>query len=655
MPRFGGGYHRSTDALTLSRGFPLQLPLSSDYWVPFFWGLVILASWLGWGQVAQRLLGLGARRIDWGLRGGWGLAVTLMIGGLLQLPRFATQNILMILALIGAAIWALTLYSELRAPAARLRLLSGVRRQRILLYIPLLILLLFLYATSVQAFDVNWWDDLPAYLVMVKRLQQTGAILDPYSWRRLATYGGQQLLDAQLLAGGTLFNIDILELGLAKILFVGLLLGMVTRKGMLRIWQHGAIAAVLLLLLFVPVPHLNTQSEMTGVVLSLTLIRTLLRARPRNRHAYHLAAAAGVVGAGISTLRMNFVPAAVLAIAFTYLLRLALEPRAWKSHLAQLGIAAAAFTAALLPWCLILYQSSGSLFFPLMLGTQRPEYKILAAPMNLLEKLRWLGDFARHPQALALIVPVFVIALRRRRWRTELPIYLAALLTMAMTILAFNRSDFENLYRYTFPIVFGSAAAAILPGLLTPVRRRDFVASSAAVLFMGIVFLPAGIAFFRDDRVTLWTRMDKSPLWSVVKSIPFYQEAQASIPPGQPVFVAASMPNLLDFIRNPLFICDAPGAASPDPGLPIFQGSQAVKAYLQHKGIHYLLIVDPNEDLTNFSRQRWTYAKEHADSQPDTFKFAYPFTLTFLDDMEELSKSEDLLYSDHALRVIHLK
>lgn len=225
---------------------------------------------------------------------------------------------------------------------------------------------------------------------------------------------------------------------------------------------------------------------------------------------------------------------------------------------------------------------------------------------------------------------------------------------MGMTVLAFNRSDFENLYRYTFPVVFGSAAAAAVMGIASA-RRRELAAAGVAGLFLAVVFLPAGMLFLWNDRARLWGKMEQSPLGSVARSVPNYRSAQEAIPAGEAVFVAAAMPNLLDFTRNPLFVCDAPGAASPDPGLPIFEGSGAVKGYLLKKGIRYVMFVDPNEDLTNFSRAMWQRAKEHPESMPETFRFAFPFTLAFLDDMEELGKSEEVVYRDRTLCVVRLR
>ena len=47
---------------------PINNELVYGYWVPFFWGLVVLANFLGWGSAIQRAASL--PETDWGLRCG---------------------------------------------------------------------------------------------------------------------------------------------------------------------------------------------------------------------------------------------------------------------------------------------------------------------------------------------------------------------------------------------------------------------------------------------------------------------------------------------------------------------------------------------------------------------------------------------------------
>ena len=637
-----------------------------EFWIPFLWGLIILISWIGWGDLVRRVLFPNKNYVpaDWALRAGWGMSATLAIGGWLALFHACNQIAVTLLVLVGATVAALSLYTRLRQKPTRLRLLARLRPRCTLYFLPLALLLLFLYATSVRTRDVNWWDDLPAYLVFSQRLLQTGTILDPFSWRRLSTYGGQQMFDAMTFSGATFFSVDILELGLAKIVFVGLLIGRVGRAA--RPWQRVVTLLLATLFVLIPVPRVNTQSQMTGVVLFLTLLRTLDLAGNR-RPPFRAAILAGVVGAAVSTMRMNFVPAAVIGIALAFLIRALLAPARWKQQARALLLAGAGFTLALLPWTLVLYQSSRSLFYPLMRGTERPDFTFISAGLNTAEKIRWLADFCAQPICLVLLLPV-LLAFARRYWKNELPLYAAALFTTAVTVLSFTRASYASLYRYSFPALFAVACALILSAAtrgagsawgagilpagysakrLWPAR---LTAAFAWLIIAALTLLhaPAAARWLWQDRAALWSD-DTTPLVQVAQAQRLYRDAQNAIPAGKPFLAAVSYPSLLDFSRNPIVSVDAPGAASPDPGMPLFAGGPAVKAYLKNLGIDYMMLVDENSDLTLFSRKAYT------DTHDPEFDFTRRFSLQFLDDVKDLLGSEDLRFSSNSVRVIHLK
>ena len=82
------------------------MPISSEvvygYWIPFFWGLVVLASFLGWGSAIQRAASL--PHTDWGLRCGWGMAFTAVLGGFLANWSLAARPVLIAMVASGAVL-----------------------------------------------------------------------------------------------------------------------------------------------------------------------------------------------------------------------------------------------------------------------------------------------------------------------------------------------------------------------------------------------------------------------------------------------------------------------------------------------------------------------------------------------------------------------
>ena len=69
--------------------------------------------------------------------------------------------------------------------------------------------------------------------------------------------------------------------------------------------------------------------------------------------------------------------------------------------------------------------------------------------------------------------------------------------------------------------------------------------------------------------------------------------------------------------------------------MPIFQGADAVKAYLKKLGIEYVIYVDPNVDDTHMSCAVWSQGPTHPDP---AFRRLYRFNLAFIDDMEQLGR-----------------
>src|SRR5580692_1551191 len=68
------------------------------------WSVLILLSFVGWGSIANLWLTKG-RRVDWGLRAGWGMAFVMLVGGYLTLVHAARRPVLIAQVVIGVAAW----------------------------------------------------------------------------------------------------------------------------------------------------------------------------------------------------------------------------------------------------------------------------------------------------------------------------------------------------------------------------------------------------------------------------------------------------------------------------------------------------------------------------------------------------------------------
>lgn len=650
-----------------------------SYFLPAVWGAVLLASWMGWGRIACRVLRLG--RVDWALLAGWGMAVTLAMAGALMLFGLANEAGMSAIAAIGAAGFLVEAIVRAASGRGRRRWGAMLRPRRILPLLPAMLLLCVFYATSVQMHLADPWDDWSAYFPMAKRIAQTGTLIDPFSVRRILTFGGQQVLDVQVLAAGSFLNMDILEQGLAKIVFAGLLWGVFRRAGVRSTGRRWLAGMLLFTFLLIPVPHVNVNSEMTGTVLFLALLATFqngqLAMRPMRR-----ALLVGLVAAAFATMRMNYVPAAGLAITLTYAAQFLRPRRQGRRVIAEWAGALAVFALLLVPWSVVLHQSSGTYLYPLFRGTQRPEYDYLHAHLSPGQTVHWVGRFLAIPgippleglpakiQAptlgvLALVLPV-VLAFGRRFRRAELPFYLAALATAAATLVTYTLTDYPTLYRFIFPTLFALCAAVLGRAVLMAGRLHAAVLPLLllALLIAADLFRPTydssgqydhySFAAMAADDWNAWFDRKGNTALIAESHGGEYARAQAAIPRGQKIFVASTYPALLDFSRNPIFSMDMVGGASPAPGMPLRDGPEALKAYLLNQGIDYLIFTDPDADTAHLSRKVWQQAIDGPEATP-AFRRVAPFNLAAIEDFAALARTQETLYQGGTLRVLRLR
>ncbi|MGN6367665.1 MAG: hypothetical protein ACTHN5_05345 [Phycisphaerae bacterium] len=619
---------------------------SAEYWAVFVWGVVVLASWVGWGELVRRVAGVSVGRVGWAMKAGWGMAAVLGICGFLEWAGIGDQVALVIVVLAGVIVWGLDAWNRQR------QWMAGMRETRWAAYVPVIVLLVYCYATSVVAFDYNWWDDLPNYLVYVKKILATGTLMEPFSLRRLLTYGGQQTLQGMVIAAGNFLNADVVELGLGRILFARLLLEMVRPAGKRAVWGGAIVVFLLLLVPHVPATSLNTHSEMTGVVLMVVLVQTLGMAG--SSRETRMAGLIGVIVAAICTLRVSYFPAAILPVGLFYLLHLAARPSQWKAYVGNLVVALGCAGILLLPWALMLYRSNGTLLYPLWHGDARPEYAYFNAGLSSAGTVKWVVGFLGYPMGLVLMLPLALAEVGRFR-RVELPVAIGVVLSVVMTLMSFTLTEYVHIYRYVFPLVFAIAAVLLVRAV---VQRRSVLLRVVAwgmVAGIGVLNVAPGCAWLFGERGKVWTAESASPLGAVVGSEKAYRAAQGAVPPGERIFSATSFPVLFDFARNPIWIADVPGAVSPGSGMPIFEGAGAVARYLKGLGVSYVVFTFPEEDRTLYSKAYWEpiFSGERK-ALPDEVQCSR-YNVAFIRCMEGMPEQGEVVYRSRTLCVVKLR
>jgi hypothetical protein len=567
-------------------------------------GLILLASWAGWGAAIHRLV-LRGGVVDRGLHAGWGLAFTLLVGGVLNLTEAISPLSILVFLAAGLTLLAWDVYRRRRRFAASL--LATVRRARrdwllSALGGAALTMLAAGYAASVCSTHFNDHDDLQAYFVFPAKMIQTGALgPDPYSERRILSLGGMSFLHAIVLSVADPKYFRIVDPGIALLLSVALLAGMAR---VARTHRWAALLAVLLFVL-IPSPAANVTSSLTGLSLFLTLFLTLYRTSVRSPSgplmALRNAVPVALTASALCSLKTTHVLAAALLIAAVYCVRGGTR-RQWSSALGEASLVAGLTLLFLAPWMVSLYRSNGTLFYPLLgRGFRGSVYGSYWAPTT---SLTFGNAFAMlRPTLLDLkAIPLVILgagALLRsdigeRRW---VLVGWAVAAAISLLVMPWALSGALESYRYSFAFlnaaIFTLAMFAFPSGAgwrrWRPEWRRAW---PVGVLGLGVLAMAQSHSGATHSSSLLKTiregvKDSQNPHF-MLRYVRRYARMQNALPEGVAVLTRLQYPFLLDFTRNQVLIADYPGGSSPPPGMPFFQGGDRLAAYLCQRPIRYL-------------------------------------------------------------------
>ena len=205
-----------------------------SYFVSFSWGIWILISFIGWGTAINRLL-FPQHRVDWGQRAAWGIAWSVIFGGLLNVTWTISQAAILIYICSGALYGIIDAWRNKASLANKLnQLIKACQSNKFLALGTFIALLLafWQYAGCVYSYTFSGLDDYHAYFVFPQKMLQIGSLgADPFSDRRLlSALGGQSFLQAlsfSVLDERTGYLIDP---GCALLVTLGLIIGYCQRK-----------------------------------------------------------------------------------------------------------------------------------------------------------------------------------------------------------------------------------------------------------------------------------------------------------------------------------------------------------------------------------------------------------------------------------------
>jgi hypothetical protein len=424
--------------------------------------MAVLISWIGLGWGLHQFLRLNRRlRSEWSILAASGMSVILACGGIANALHVTSAGLLNLFTAGGMILSCGPLIRRSRIQTVSAR---GDR----LWILPLIIVGAILFLFAIIAPHLNPGDDQLAYLVFPKQMLQTGTLLAPFNLRRMGTYGGQQLLQAQILAAAQALagpkaasffaaHGNLLDSGISPIIGAGLLWRLVHPRSSL---QRAFATLLVLAFLVMPVERVNTHAQVTGTVLFLALFVVLATRKQSHHSLARLSILAGTIAAAFATLRMNFVPAAGLALILSSIpfqdLRSLRHGRGWITFTLPLVVMA----LLLIPWAIVLQQSSGTPLYPLLKGFQHGAFLDAPITAHTIDHLSWTLKTGLFPPIFFLLLPLGILP-TLRSLRGIMPLYAAALLTTLATAWAYTQVDTATLYRYSAPLLIACAFAAL--------------------------------------------------------------------------------------------------------------------------------------------------------------------------------------------------
>jgi hypothetical protein len=636
------------------------------------WGVLILASFIAWGAALSLALGRRERR-GWGFHGTVGMAFAVFVGGVLSVVHLVSVGVIVAYLALGVFGWGYLrarLEGPLRLRAMLRRLLDPRRRTHFLFGFVLLVFatsIALQYLGSVTFPTFNLWDDNMAYREFVRQFLDTGTLRESFSYRRIATYGGQSYLQAIVLALSDRDRLHLLDNGMCAVLMFGLATGFQTASSRARrvaVVGGGLLAATL--------PHTpaNLGSELSGVVFFLALFRLFDDEGFEDADPRSSAILAGLLAAAVCTLRQNYLAPAFLFIAFVYgglvIWPGARTPREWARRALW---AFGAFGAFLLPWMVLALVTVGTPLYPVIKGNLNPEFGIIGV-VPPVEELRWsienLFYQTRVIKALYLLYGVALLLPMTRRNRAIHAFFLCSAVSFALMMhffRAFHDANSISRYYLSFTVAFAIAVVQrALAGLGSGGRLRFALPGAMAAIFaLGWQFTTTAETLEHRliDDINLAEDVFSHRGPPIIGAIPiqdFYTKLQRTVPEKAPLLVMLDHTYLLDFKRNPISDYDHPGVMGPGPRPPAFKGPEAWAAYMLSQGIRYVAF-QVGASSPEYKRSTWETRNAivlDKTGRNGFYKIQARFELDAFDTLEALAKTRKHLFSDGEFHVIDL-
>jgi hypothetical protein len=632
------------------------------YFLSFAWGICILVSLIGWGGAVNRIL-FPQYRVDWGQRAAWGIAWSVIFGGLLNVTWTISQATILIYICLGALYGIIDAWANKTSIAEDLNRLINAFKENIVWAIGTVIACLVTavqYSGWVSWHEFNLHDDYHAYFVFPHKMLQIGSLgSDPFSERRLVSaLGGQSFLHTFSLSVLDERSLYLIDPGCALVIMIGLIIGYCQKKNI----SKNSTLMIVFGVLSLRMVNINITGVLIPVCLFFSLFRVFEWDNLKATNIQSNAAIIGLLAAAICALKSTYIPPCIIFFTSSYFFYILGSQRKHKA-IYEFCLATILLAVFILPWLISMYQSSGTLLYPIFgRGYHGSVYggsvKLPSSdvPPNLAIKLKVYAIFTLIYIPTVLAIRFWIIGLGKKQIVREatLSIFMAAV--TANTMIAFS-SGGADVYRYSYPL-FLVLFVIFLSFFVENIEQNNLNLKLKKAAFSGAVVLSLLVALGSHSYKNYKSNNPLDSIaWDLI-NVPLvtlderekYSKMLDSVPEGEIVLTRLDKPFLMNFKKHTIWIADCPGGASLPPGMPSFKGEEALADYLVSKSIRYVAYSYANE--ANFPRKSLEVRLNP--EWPSWLKNQALNSFEFQESLQKLGESRKRIYDDGENFVIDL-
>lgn len=531
----------------------------------FFGGVIIILAFIGWGFVFSRIVL--KKSLDWGFCAAIGLALAVILGGILNITQkigYFWNSAYLAIGVLACAVFVF------QAAPAFFRKFKRPAFFSLLMVMLAMLLVLVKYSAAVSPTTHNLGDDYQAYFVFPEKMWQTGSMgQDPFSERKIiSSLGGQYYLDTFILDFGQDKNLGFLDSGVGFVIFLGCLLGLLKGSNLSFFAKNAIIFSAIL----IPAPIVNITGIYTAAVVFLCLYRLIFWEQAANSKTNILLAA--VLVAGACALKISLIPfGGLLLVAYYYFLpnqKISISTRTKYFFSAVILV-----VLFLSPWMASMFRSSGTFLYPFLgkgfHGSRYGNFLTPLAHVSIDNFLTLLYDLQNIVMLVFVLLLIFEIWQEKRNFvkKEENKIWLAIMLAVAGSAVA---TAGYGVSRYSFSFVFPFLLVFIAKRLEENpfLKEASWPAKPAALFYIFVVCLLMGSGvndFFGNEKNLLASIAFGIRNQNIVSREEFqeYKNMQSAVPAGQTILVRLDKHFSLDFKRNQIFIADYPGGQARRP------------------------------------------------------------------------------------------